>query len=80
MATDTSKVTATAGASPETVLVYHNDFPDLRADGDSLEDAAANLVQDLTRAAADAEDDDVRSSLHRAIADVQAFIERRPAG
>ena len=80
MTTEPSKVTATAGATPDSVQVSHNDFPDLRADGDSLEDAAANLVQDLTSAVNDAEDDARRDSLRRAIAEVQAFIERPAAG
>ncbi len=80
MTTEPSKVTATAGATADSVLVYHNDFPDLRADGYSLEDAAANLVQDLTRVINDTEDDAHRADLRQAIADVQAFIERpRPA-
>lgn len=80
MTTEPSKVTATAGATPDSVRVSHNDFPELRADGDSLEDAAANLVQDLTREANDAEDDPRRESLRRAIAEVQAFIERPATG
>ena len=80
MTTEPSKVTATAGATPDAVRVYHNDFPDLRADGDSLEDAAANLIQGLTRAINDTEDDAHRDSLRQAIAEVQAFIERPAAG
>jgi hypothetical protein len=80
MTTEPSKVIATAGATPDSVQVYHNDFPNLRADGDSLEDAAANLVQGLTREINDAADDPRRDSLRRAIAEVQAFIERPEAG
>ena len=80
MATEPSKVTATAGATPDTARVYHNDFPDLLADGDSLEDAAANLVQGLTSALGDTEDEAHRDSLRQAIAEVQAFIERPTAG
>jgi hypothetical protein len=77
MTTKPSKVIATAGATPDSVQVSHADFPELRADGDSLEDAAANLVQGLTRELIDVEDDSRRDSLHNAIAEVQAFIERR---
>jgi predicted RNase H-like HicB family nuclease len=80
MTTEPSKVTATAGATPDSVLVTHDDFPELQSDGDSLEDAAANLVQGLTRALGDAEDDARRDSLRQAIAEVQAFIERPAAG
>jgi predicted RNase H-like HicB family nuclease len=80
MTTEPSKVTATAGPSPDSVRVSHNDFPNLRADGDSVEDAAANLVQVLTRALNDTEDDAHRASLRQAITEVQAFIERPTAG
>ena len=80
MTTEPSKVTTTASATPDSVQVSHNDFPDLRADGDSLQDAAANLVRDLTRTLNDTEDDAHRDSLRRAIVDVQAFIERPAAG
>ena len=79
MTTEPSKVIATAGATPDSVQIYHNDFPNLRADGDSVEDAAANLVLDLTRELYDAADDLLRDSLRRAIAEVQAFIERPEA-
>jgi len=80
MTTEPSKVTATAGATPDSVRVSHDDFPELRADGDSLEDAAANLVQGLTRAIIDTEDDAHRDSLRQAIAEVRAWIERPAAG
>lgn len=75
-----SKVIATAGATTDSVQVSHNDFPELRADGDSLEDAAANLVQGLTREINEVEDESRRDSLRRAIAEVQDFIERPAAG
>jgi hypothetical protein len=80
MTTEPSKVTATAGATTDSVQVSHNDFPELRADGDSLEDAAANLVQGLTRELSEVADESRRDSLLRAIADVQNFIERPASG
>jgi len=43
MSTKPSKVTATVGATPDTVQITHSNYPDFRADGDSLEDAADNL-------------------------------------
>lgn len=79
MSTKPSKVIATAGATPDTVLVSHTAFPAIEADGDSLEDAAANLVQDLTREIGEVEDESRRDSLSQAIADVQDFIERPDA-
>ena len=75
MTTEPSKVIATAGATPETVEILHRDFPDLRVDGDSLEDAAANLVQALTLMLNDTEDDQERDALRQAIGEVQAYIE-----
>lgn len=75
MRTEPSKVTATAGPSPDTIRIQHNDFPGLATDGDSLEDAAANLVQALTSAIGETEDGPHRESLRQAVAEVQAFIE-----
>jgi hypothetical protein len=80
MTTEPSKVTATAGATPDSVLVSHNGFPNLRAEGDTPEDAAANLVQGRTRASTDTEDAAHRDALRQAIAEVQAFIERPATG
>ena len=78
--TSEPKVIATTGATADSVLVYHRAFPDLRADGSSLPDAAANLVEELTREVNDTADDAHRASLRQAIADVQAFIEHSGAG
>lgn len=80
MTTEPSKVTATIGPTPDTVQVTHRDFPDLWAEGDSIEDAAANLVQSLTREINEVGDDSRRDSLRQAVAEVQAFIERPEAG
>ena len=74
MTTKPSKVTATVGATPDSVQVSHNDFPDIQADGDSIEDAADNLVRLLTHEISEVEDDTVRDSLRQAVAEVQAFI------
>jgi hypothetical protein len=74
MSTEPSKVTATAGATPDSVQLFHNDFPDLQADGDSLEDAAENLVRRMTLEISEVEDDSMRDALRRAVVEVQAFI------
>jgi hypothetical protein len=79
MPSESSKVTATAGATPESVRISHNAFPDLLVEGDTLQDAAANLTEFLTRELADTEDESRRDSLRTAIAEVRDFIER-PAG
>ncbi len=80
MTTEPSKVVATAGATPGSVQLFHNDFPDFRADGDSLQEAASSLVQGLMRELNEVEDDSLRESLRRAIFDVREFIERPTAG
>jgi hypothetical protein len=49
MAADPSRVIVTTGTTPDAVRVHHHDFPELQADGESAELAAANLVQDLRR-------------------------------
>lgn len=76
MATKPSKVIATVGATADSVRISHTDFPDYQVEGDSIEDAAANLVQGLTRDLSEEESDTRRAALHQAIAEVQAFIER----
>lgn len=80
MTTEPSKVTATAGATTDSVQVSHNDFPGFPADGDSIENAAANLVQALTRELSEEEDESRRDSLLRALADVRDFVERPASG
>ena len=79
MTSKPSKVIATAGATPDSVLISHTAFPDIQADGDSLEDAAANFVQDLTREIGEVDDESRRDSLLRAVADIQDYIERPEA-
>lgn len=80
MTIEPSKVVATAGATPDSVQLFHSEFPDFRAAGDSLQDAASNLVQGLTRELNEVEDESLRESLRRAIFDVREFIERPTTG
>ncbi len=74
MAADPSRVIVTTGATPDAVRVHHRDLPELRADGESAEAAATNLVQDLNRELAVAVDDLHRGPLQQALADVHAFL------
>lgn len=62
---------ATAGA----VQVHHHDFPEIRAQGASPADAAAHLVNQLTRALDTALTHWRRETIEQAIADVRAFAE-----
>lgn len=75
MPADPNKVMVAIGQTPH-FRVYHHDFPELRADGESLKIAAANLAQDLEREIDAAPDDLHREPLQRALADVRAFIEQ----
>jgi hypothetical protein len=74
MAADPSRVVVTTGATLHAVRVYHRDFPELQADGESAESAAANLVQDLRREIDGVADDLHHAPLQRALADVRAFL------
>jgi hypothetical protein len=56
--------------------VYHQNFPEIRAEGGSAKEAAAFLVNKLTRALDSALTDWRRSRVDEAIADVQAFVEK----
>jgi hypothetical protein len=76
MAADPSRVIETTGATPHAVRVHHGDFPELQADGESPEAAAANLVRELTRELDSVTDGLHRQPLERALADVRAFMER----
>jgi hypothetical protein len=56
--------------------VYHQNFPEIRAEGSSAKDAAAQLVNKLTRALDTALTDARRTPVTEAIADVRAFVEK----
>jgi hypothetical protein len=75
MAADPGQLIVEAGATEHAYRVHHHDLPELRAEGESTESAAANLVQDLDREIDSLADSMHREPLRRAIADVRAFIE-----
>jgi hypothetical protein len=56
--------------------VHHREFPEVRGEGDSPEDAAARLADLLTRNLDDAPSDWRRENIERAIEDVRAFASR----
>ncbi|SIO66785.1 hypothetical protein SAMN05444166_8220 [Singulisphaera sp. GP187] len=74
MATDESRIIVTIGATAHTVSVHHHNFPEIRAEGQNPEDAAAYLVNHLTRALDSALTPWRRETMSQAIADVQAFV------
>jgi len=55
---------------------YHRDFPEVRGEGDSPEDAAARLAGLLARTLDSAPSHWRREHLERAIEDVRAFVNR----
>jgi hypothetical protein len=70
-------VTASADRfhSAQGVSVYHRQFPEVRAEGESHEDAAARLAELLSGNLDSAPSDWRREILRCAIEDVRAFIE-----
>jgi hypothetical protein len=74
METEPSRVIVTLSATSSAACVHHRDFPEIRAEGSSRKEAAAHLVNHLTRALDSALTDWRRERVNEAIADVQAFV------
>jgi hypothetical protein len=62
--------------SVHSLSVHHRDFPEVRGEGGSPDDAAARLVELLLRTLDNAPSAWRRESLERAIEDVRAFAMR----
>jgi hypothetical protein len=62
------------GATANANRVYHRDFPEIRAEGETPTIAATHLVNHLTRALDSALTAWRRESLNQAVADVQKFV------
>jgi hypothetical protein len=76
MDTDQNKVIVTIGENASIVCAYHRDFPEIRAEGASPEQAASLLVHQLSRALDSALIDWRRDRVTEAIADVRAFVDQ----
>src|SRR5437773_9255860 len=50
METEPSRVIVTLSATSSAACVHHRDFPEIRAEGSAPKEAAAHLVNQLTRA------------------------------
>lgn len=74
MATDQSRIIVVTGATAHASSVYHRDFPEIRAEGQTPEEAAAHLANQLSRALDSALTQWRRETMNQAIADVQAFV------
>ncbi len=67
-------VTSSSAGHANQTQVHHRDFPEIRAEGSSPEDAAGHLANHLARALDSALTDWRRETLNKAVADVQAFV------
>jgi hypothetical protein len=77
MDTALSRVIVTQSGSSSTTLVYHRDFPEIRAEGSSPREAAEHLVNKLACALDSALTDWRRETIDHAIADVKAFVAQK---
>ncbi len=75
MTTDLSKVVVTTGSTADAAQVYHRDFAEIRAQGETPKVAAEQLVNQLVRALDTALTNWRRDTINQAIADVKAFAE-----
>jgi hypothetical protein len=81
MKTDQSQLIVTTGVCREcqtvhTTQVHHRHYPEIQAEGETPELAAARLVNRLSRVLDTAPDRWRNESIQSAIADIQAFIAR----
>ncbi|CAN5891247.1 hypothetical protein BH23PLA1_BH23PLA1_09890 [soil metagenome] len=74
MDSEPTSVIVSTGATAHTAVVHHRNFPEIRAEGESPQDAAAQLVNHLTRALDTALTDWRRDHIEKAIADVQLYL------
>ncbi len=77
MDTDVKRVIVTISSTSSAACVHHRDFPEIRAEGSSPEEAAAHLVNKLACALDSALTDWRRQSVDQAIADVRAFVDQK---
>jgi hypothetical protein len=77
MDTDTNRVVVTISSTSTAASVHHRDFPEIRAEAGSPEEAASLLVNKLVCALDSALTDWRRKTLDQAIADVRAFVEQK---
>jgi len=74
MDNEESRVIVTEGPTAGSTRVYHRDFPEIRGDGQSTQEAASRLATKLKLALDTALTDWRRETMNHAIADVEAFV------
>jgi hypothetical protein len=77
MEPDLSQVIVTTIPNATTTCVHHRDFPEIRSEASSAQEAATLLINNLTRALDTALTDWRRGRIDRAIADVKAFVDHK---
>jgi hypothetical protein len=77
MEPDARRVLVSEGPTAGTSQVQHQDFPEIRAHGETPTIAAAHLANQLTRALDSALTAWRRETIQQAIADVEAFARSR---
>lgn len=77
METDLTRVIVTTSGYSTSASVHHRDFPEIRAEGGSPQEAAEYLVNKLACALDSALTDWRRETINQAIADVRAFMEHK---
>ncbi len=77
MDTDLNRVIVTISGQSSAASVHHRDFPEIRAEAGSPEEAAGHLVNKLSCALDSALTDWRRGNVDQAIADVRAFMEHK---
>ena len=78
MAADPTRVIVSTGTTGNAnqMQVHHRDFPEIRAEGETIPAAAGQLINHLTRALDSALTTWRRDTIQAAIADVQAFVQQ----
>ena len=71
MSESTDKLVVNQGLTASAVQVYHRDFPEIRSEGNSLDEAKQNLANQLTRALDSALTDWRRDLIQKTIAEIR---------
>ncbi len=74
MMIEQGRVVVGTGAMASSASVHHRDFPEIRAEGETPQDAAVHLADQLSRAIDSALTQWRREAIGQAIADIRAFV------
>ncbi len=71
MIESSEKLVVNPGLTSQSVQIYHRDFPEIRSEGGSLDEAKTNLTNQLTRALDSALTDWRRDLILKTIAEIE---------